>query len=398
MQPYTLEKKKIFITCGEVSGDVNASNLVRAARELAPNFEFCGIGGAHLREAGARLLYDSTSWGSIGILESIAKAPKVYPALRRLPAIFGDEKPDLFVPVDYRFFNMRAARIAKEAGIPVVYFFAPVSWFGSGGKRFSQLAETVDLSLVALPLSLDDYRAAGANFEFVGHPLMDAARPSMEKDEARRFFGVSPDAPCIGLMPGSRMQEIKRLMPVFAQASKLLAEKIPGVEFVLFRAAAEFEPVIRKLAGDAPIKIAAEKVYDFMAMCDLLILCSGTATHEATIIGKPMVVTYKLSWFTAWLARKTVNPPFVALPNVLAGRFVAPELLQEECTQQNIAEKAEELLTDADSRYNMQAELGNIRGRLGAPGSVVRAARRVVDAALGDIPRLNCPAQDATGD
>jgi lipid-A-disaccharide synthase len=389
VQPITEEKKKIFITCGEVSGDLNGANLVRTIRELAPNFDFAGIGGAHLRSAGVKILFDSTQWGSIGMIEAVAKIPKVYPALRSLPALFREEKPDLFVPVDYRFFNMKAARVAKRLGIPVVYFFAPVSWFGSGEKRFRMLADTVDLSLVALPVSLDSYRAAGANYEFIGHPLIDTAKPSMNIDQARKFFGVEPENIVIGLMPGSRVQEIKRLMPVFTEAVRLITEKIPGTQFLLFRAAETFEPLIKKLAGDAPITIVREKIYDFMELSDLLILCSGTAAHEATIMEKPMIVTYKLSAFTAWLARKTMAPPFVALPNIIAGRFVVPELLQEECTAVNIAQKAVELLSDHEEHCRIISGLSDVKAQLGEPGALERAARRVVDSAIGNIPRLS---------
>lgn len=384
----TDEKKKIFISCGEVSGDMNGANLVRAVLELAPDFEFVGIGGEHLRDAGVRLIYDSSQWGSIGFLEAALKTPRVYPALRRMPALFRSEQPDLFVPVDYRFFNMRSARAAKEAGVPVVYFFAPVSWFGSGGRRFEALARTVDLSLVALPLSLSDYRDAGANYEFIGHPLLDTAKPSMSAEAAADFFGVKPGRLVIGLMPGSRAQEVKRLMPVFTKAVRLISERLPGTQFLLFRASAALEPLIKSLAGDAPIKVVDRNVYDFMELSDLLILCSGTAAHEATIMEKPMVVTYKLSWFTAWLARKTVDPPFVALPNIIAGEFVAPELLQEACTPEAVAAKAVEILSGPEVRCKMIEGLRAVKSQLGEPGALERAARRVVEAALGNIPRI----------
>lgn len=384
----TNEKKKIFLCSGEVSGDMNGANLVRTIRELAPNFEFIGIGGEKMAAAGVRLLYDSSAWGSIGIFESIAKAPLVYPAMRKLPLLFGNEKPDLFVPIDYRFFNMRAARAAKAHGIPVVYFFAPISWFGTGAKRFVEIAQCVDLSLIALPFSLDDYREAGANFEFIGHPVMDSAHPTMATDEARDFFGVDSARPLFGLMPGSRVQEIKRLLPVFVRASGMIHDKLPGAQFILFRATSKLEPLIKKIIGGAPIQIATEKVHDFMTISDVLILCSGTAAHEATILGSPMVVTYKLSAATAWYARKTLNPPFIALPNVLAGRFVVPELVQEACTPEAVAAAALDLLYNKDAKIKMKQGLAEMKEKLGRPGALAKAANLIVDAAFGNI-KLN---------
>ncbi len=371
--------KKIFITAGEISGDLNASHLVRAIRSMDASCRFVGIGGRHLREAGVQLLADSTTWGSVGFFEAVAKTPKVYPVLRRMKRIFAAESPDIYIPVDYRFFSMKAARVAHDMGIPVVYYFAPVNWFGSGGKRFAQLAETVDLSLLALPLSQDDYKAAGARCEFVGHPLADVARPSMTREQAHAHFGTAPGKPFVGLMPGSRVQEIKRLMPVFARACGLITEKIPDVQFVLFSASETLEPLINKYLKGLPVKIARDGVYDFMNTADVLVVCSGTATHEAALMKAPMVVCYKLSPVTAWVARRTINPPMIALPNILAGEFIAPELVQEACTPDAVAGKVLEMLSSEDIRVRMKAALGGVAVKLGGAGSLERAARFVID-------------------
>ncbi len=367
--------KKIFMIAGEVSGDVNASHLARAMLRLDPSLEFVGIGGGNMRDAGVRLLADSTTWGSIGFFEGFVKGLVIYPVARRLKAMFESEKPDLFIPVDYRVFNMRAARIAKSLGIPVVYFFAPVSWFGSGGKRFQALAETVDLSLLALPMSLDDYKAAGARHEYIGHPLVDAAKPSMTREQAREFFGVEPDAPLVGLMPGSRGQEVKRLMPVFARSAEIVAARVPGARFIAFRAAPQLDAVMRKHIRNAPVDVASERVYDFMNACDVLALCSGTATHEAALMGKPMIISYKLHPVTAWIARRTVNPPMIGLPNIIAGEFVAPELVQEECVPERVAEKIIEILSSQEIRDRMTAQIKLVAAKLGSPGVLDRAAR-----------------------
>jgi len=380
-----MAKKKIFITAGEVSGDVNASHLVRAVKDIDPDIEFAGIGGRHLREAGVRLLADSSTWGSIGFLEGVVKGFVILPVARRLAAMFEQEKPDLYVPVDYRFFSMRGARIAKSRGIPVVYYFSPVSWFGSGGKRFEELAATIDLSLVALPLSLDQYREAGVNFQYIGHPLVDAVKPSMTREEALRFFGLEGDGPVIGFMPGSRGQEIKRLMPVFARAARIIQKESVGARFIAFRAIEQYDFLIKKCIGDAPVSVAHEKVYDFMNVCDVLALCSGTATHEAAILGKPMVVCYKINPVTGWIVRKTVNPPMIGLPNIIGREFVVPELVQEACTPESVADETVKLLKEEDIRTKTIEKLGIVRDRLGKPGVLERAAKLVVEAVHGDL-------------
>jgi lipid-A-disaccharide synthase len=386
MQPVTTEKKKIFLCSGEVSGDMHGANLARRIRELAPAFEFAAIGGERMRDAGVRLVADSTTWGSVGMFESAAKAPWVYPAMRRMPALFRSENPDVFVPIDYRYFNMRAARAAHEQNIRTVYFFAPVSWFGSGPGRFAPIAQTVDLALLTLPFSHDDYRAAGANFEFIGHPIMDTAVPDMDRAEAHEFFGTDPERPVIGLMPGSRWQEVKRLLPVFQRAVQQILESVPQAQFLLFAATGPLENHIRARTANSPIRVVNRHVYDFMSISDLLILCSGTAAHEATVLGRPMIVCYKISAPTAWLARRMVDIKFIALPNIVSDEFVVPELVQEQCTPQAVAGDACALLSDPARRDTMERNLERVRARLGGTGALDRAARRVVDAALGRIP------------
>jgi len=332
-----------------------------------------------MRDAGVRLIADSSTWGSIGILEGVSKFPKVYPAARAVAAHFRAGPPDLYVPVDYRVFSMKCAGYAKQHGIPVVYYFAPVNWFGSGSKRFEMMKGIVDLALLAIPLSIEEYREAGIPVEYIGHPLADAAKPSMEKEEAREFFGVGTSGPVVGLMPGSRTQEVARLMPVFAGAVRMISGRLPGAQFLLFRAADSLGPLIERHIAGLPVKMADRNVYDFMNVSDLLVLCSGTAAHEATLMRTPMIVTYRLSWFTAWLARRTVNPPMIALPNILAGEFVAPELVQEECTPENIAGKAVEMLSRPEISSRMKDKLERVALGMGEPGAAARAAARILD-------------------
>lgn len=371
--------KKIFITAGELSGDLNASLLVKAMTARDPELEFMGIGGPKMREAGVKLLVDSTTWGSIGMLEGALKFPRVYPYLKAMPTIFAREKPDMYIPVDYRFFSIRCAAMAASQNIPVAYYFAPVSWFGTGGKRFVQMQGIVDLALLALPFSLDDYRNSGIRAEYIGHPLLDAAKPSMSEESARRHFGLKDGEKVVGFLPGSRFQEIGRLTPVFAEAARIIKEQAPGTRFILFPAAADFEPLIRKRLGNAPVDVVHGNVYDFMNVCDAIALCSGTAAHEACMMGKPMVVTYKMSAVTAWIVRRTLKPKMIAMPNILADRFIVPEILQEECTGQRVAEETLKLLTDAEEAAKMKAALEEVLKKLGEPGVADRAAEYVLE-------------------
>ncbi len=382
--------KKIFITAGELSGDLNASLLVSEVRRIDPEIDFFGIGGPRMAAAGVRLIADSTTWGSMGIFEGIRKFPRIYPTARRIPGILRRERPDLYVPVDYRVFSIKCARIAKMLGINVAYYFSPISWFGTGSKRFRQMQDIIDLALVALPFSLDQYRDAGINFEYIGHPLVDAVHPALSRAEAFDLYGL-PDSgePLIGLMPGSRTQEIMRLTPVFADAAQIIRKSLPGSRFLLFRSSETFDTLIRKRLGDAPVTIVSRNVYDFMNICDVLILCSGTATHEAALMDKPMVITYKVSAAVAWLVRKTLNPPMAGLPNIIAGEFIVPELMQEACTPDTVARETLRLLTDPAAAATAREKLALVAAKLGAPGVVSRAADRIIRAANGDFsPRI----------
>lgn len=371
--------KRIFLCAGEISGDRHGAALVTALRELDPSLEFAGVGGTRMREAGVRLLHDSTDWGTVGFFEGVTRFPRLYPILRRLPSIMKNERTDLFIPIDFRFFNMRLCRAAKAMGLPAVYFFAPVSWYGAGGKRFKFLAETVNLSLLCLPFSLGDYELAGANFEYIGHPAVDLVNPTMTADEALVSMGLERGRITVGLMPGSRIHEIKRLMPVFRDAAAALGESIPGSQFAALSADPRLSPLIKRIVGDRPIALVERNTWDFMNACDLLIMCSGTATHEATLMEKPMVVAYRVSRLTAALVRSMMHVPFAALPNIIAGEFVVPEYIQEQCVAGEIAAGAHRLLADSEARVTMKRRLREIRMSLGSPGVLRRAAERIVD-------------------
>ncbi|MEW5946021.1 MAG: lipid-A-disaccharide synthase [bacterium] len=374
---------KIFLSAGEISGDVHGAALVEAVRSIEPSAEFAGIGGTRMRAAGVRLLHDSSAWGTVGFFEGLTRFPKLFPVLRGMGGVLKAESPDLFVPIDYRFFNMRACRAAKDSGIPVVYYFAPVSWFGTGTRKFEELARSVDLALVCLPVSLDEYERAGVNYLYVGHPMVDLVSPTMNHEEAARFFNLETGRLTIGLMPGSREHEVRSLMPVFRRAVENLSGRIPGLQFILMSAGGALTPLIRKTLRGAPVSVFESNRYDFMNVSDLLILCSGTATHEATLLGRPMIVVYRLSRLTAALVRATVELPFVSLPNILAGEAVVPELLQEKCTPAAVAAEAYRLLTDPEARHETRRRLERAGAELGAPGVIRRAAEIVAAAAAG---------------
>ena len=375
--------KKLFICAGEISGDNHGAALVRAIREIEPDIDFVGIGGNRMQAAGVRLIYNSTDWGTVGFFEGISRFPRLYPVLLKMRRIFSREAPALFVPIDYRFFNLKLCRIAHSMGIPIVYFFAPVSWFGSGKKRFEELAKYVNLSLLCLPLSFKEYDEAGAQWEYTGHPLVDTVAPTMEREESLRFFGLDTGKITIGLMPGSRTHEIRRLLPIFCRAVERLVRDIPGSQFILLSADAALTPLIRRIVRDRPVTIAESHTYDFMNISDLLVVCSGTATHEATLMEKPMIVAYRVSALTAALARSTMDITFIGLPNILANECVVPELVQEKCTPEAIVAEAHRLLADTEERLRMKKKLQEVKVSLGSPGVLHRAAEYIVDAVHG---------------
>jgi lipid-A-disaccharide synthase len=374
----------IMVVAGEVSGDLHGATLCRALRALAPSRPLVGMGGERMAREGLTRLADVTGAAAVGGTEALSPLPALVRAWRRLTAALqGSPRPATLVLVDFPEFNLRLARVARRAGVPVVYFIPPQVWAWRPW-RARAIARRVTLVLAVFPFELALYRRAGARVEFVGHPVLDALAGAPEREEARRRLGLEGEAPVVGLLPGSRTQEIARTLPVLRAAAARIAAARPGTRFVLAgieRHDGRPDP-LESLAGSTPpMRIVRGDPYTVMRAADLLLVNSGTATLEAALLGTPMVVCYRLSRLTEAWVRLLVRVPWISLANIVLGRGVVPEIYQAALTPERVAAEAMALLGSPAALAEQRAAFRELGGALGTAGVGLRAARHILDLA-----------------
>ena len=374
-----MKSKKIMLVAGEVSGDLHGAHLVEAIQEIEPEIQFFGVGGEGLEKRGMKLLHHVHSLSVVGISEAFRKLRTALKILRELKEAMEQERPDLIVLIDYPEFNLRLARIARKKGIPVLYYISPQIWAWRPG-RVRSIAKLVRKMVVLFPFEVPLYQAAGVDVEWVGHPLLDIVRPSLPKEEAIERFGLDPAQKTIALLPGSRIEEVARLLPPLLDSTILLRKKMSELQFIIPLApgisGTNLHPILRD--GPVPIRVVNGFGYDVMALSDLIITASGTATLEAAILGKPMVIVYKVSSLTYWVARALIRVKHIGLVNLVAGKEIARELIQEEVNPERIAEEALRLLKDPVLYEKTIESMAEVRQSLGESGAASRAARIVL--------------------
>ena len=369
---------KILISAGEASGDIHAAAVTAALKRLDSTTEVFGMGGDELRAAGGEVLFDIKDHGVMGFVEVIKKLPDLFKLRREFARVMDERKPDCLVVVDYPGFNMKLAKLAHDKGIPVVSYIAPSAWAWNKG-RAKNVAKIVDKVACIFPFEYDVYKEAGAPVEFVGHPLVDIVHPTMERAEAEAWVGKEPGRPLVLLMPGSRLMEIERMLDVILEGAKLLQKQMPQVQFAMPRAGTiPLEMLQSKIqTSGLEVKITEGHNYDLFSVADLALATSGTVTLEAAMCGLPSVILYRTSAITAFIARRVINIPNIGLPNIVAGRQILPELLQEELTPAKLAATAVELLAP-ERRPQLEANLAYMKERLGEPGAVNRVAQLIL--------------------
>jgi lipid-A-disaccharide synthase len=371
-----MKSKKILLVAGEVSGDLHGSYLVEAIHHIDPEIQFFGVGGEGLKRVGMRLLHHSQSLSVVGITEVFVKLRSILKALRTLKRSLEREKPDLIILIDFPDFNLRLARIAHRKGIPILYYISPQVWAWRPG-RVKLIARLVKKMVVLFPFEVPLYEAAGVDVEWVGHPLLDIVKPTLSKEMAFQQFGLDPGRRTIGLLPGSRIHEIERLLPSLLASAQLLQEEIPDLQFVIPLAPGISRATLlsRMNPISVPVKLVEGFTYDVMNLCELLITASGTATLEAAILGKPMIIIYKVSFSTYWIGRALVRVNHIGLPNLVAEKEIALELIQKDVNPQRIVEEAFRILRDPLLSRKMTESMGEVRHKLGEPGAAERAGR-----------------------
>ncbi len=370
---------KVMFSAGEASGDMHAAAVAAELSRLFPDVEMLGMGGAGMARAGVRIIYDIKDLGIIGVVEVVKHLPLFFRLRDLLRETMEREKPDVLVCVDYPGFNMRIAHMAKEMGIPVVYYIAPTiwAWNKSRGKAIARdVAEVASI----FPFEAEAYRKAGAKVTFVGHPLADVVAPSMTREEAMDFFGANPAKKRILIMPGSRKNEVAGLLPTMLAAAAKISEAVDA-EYFLPRAETISEAFLQEYlqgASGLSVHVTEGHQYDLMSICDVCMASSGTATLETALMSLPTVLTYRLAPFTWFLAKHLVHVKYAGLPNLLLDREVTPELLQDAVTADGIAGVLLPWLTDEAARKKNIEELSDVRRALGEGGAVRRVAELIL--------------------
>ena len=369
---------RILISAGEASGDLHAGAVTRAIKQLNPTAEVFGMGGDCLRQAGGEVLFDIKDHSVMGFVEVLKKLPDIWKLRSAFIDLMEQRKPDVLLTIDYPGFNMRLARLAKERGIKVVSFIAPSAWAWRP-SRAAGVVKVVDKIASIFPFEYDLYKSYGADIEFVGHPLVDTVKPVLPRKEAERLAGKRDGHPLILLMPGSREMEIQRLLPDMLAAAKILKQKRPDVDFAMPKAVTIAREMLEGPVNQAglDIKLTEGHNYDVMSVADFAIATSGTVTLEAALCGLGCAILYKASPVSFWIAKRVVEIPNIGLPNIVAGRLIEPELLQDDCTPEKIAAATLELL-ERERYAQLQRDLREVKEKLGEPGAVKRVAELVL--------------------
>jgi lipid-A-disaccharide synthase len=372
--------RRIMIVAGEASGDLYGADLVRETYLLNPECHFFGIGGARMREAGVEILVDSADIAVIGLVEVIKHFGVISSAFLTLKKILLKKPPELLILIDYPGFNIRLAKAAKKAGVKVLYYISPKVWAWKAG-RIKAIAAAVSQMAVIFPFEVPLYEKAGVPVAFVGHPLLDLVNVDMNRKEAAESFGLDPSKKIIGIFPGSRKSEIERILPAIIAAAELLNKDLPGIQFVLPLASTLSEGDILPHLEQSGITaiITNQRIHDLIRACDAIISVSGTVTLEIALIGTPMVIIYKLSPLTYQIARRVVKIEHIGLCNIVAGRSLVKELIQDKANPEAIAVEIMTIITDAAYRTTMTADLATIRDKLGGGGAALRTASLAFD-------------------
>ena len=374
----TDKSQHFLIIAGEASGDLHGSMLVSEIKTCLPEARFTGMGGARMQKAGVDRLFGIERMGAVGFVEVLWDFVHYYNVYQTLMKQIATRSYDAVILIDYPTLNLRLAKQARRFDCPVFFFISPQIWAWRKG-RIRTIRESVSKMFVILPFEEKLYLDAGVDAEFLGHPFVDLVRPSRTREESQKKYSLSPKLKTIGLLPGSRMNEVNSLLGVMVQAAEKILSELGSCRFLLPVADSIDPDLIRKRLGDNPlgIQLLEGQSYDVMNSCDMLIIASGSATLEAGIIGCPMVIIYKLNPLTYFLAKLLVNAALVGLVNIVAEEEVVPELIQNKVTAENISAEVLAVLRAPEKEKAIRERLLKIKNTLGKPGVMKVVAKRI---------------------
>lgn len=370
--------KKIMIIAGEASGDLHGAGLLRSLLKKDRHVTACGVGGDRLKQAGMEILVDSAQLAVMGVTEVVSRLPVILKAKSILKKCLYEKRPDLVILIDYPGFNLHMAGVAKKAGIPVLYYISPKVWAWRSG-RVKKIRAFVDHMALILPFEEAFYSRHRVPVTFVGNPLLDIYPDPLPGPSDKPSDGGTV---ILGLLPGSRQGEISRLLPVMVQAANRMDRRMDHIRFIVSAAPSAdrhfIEETVNAFKGGAEIAVETGDVAEVFKKADFLVAASGTVTLEAAIAGIPMIIIYKMSPLSFWLAKNFVGVKHVGLASIIAGEEVVPELLQNDAEPDKISDLACEILGDAHRMGQMKKKLHKVRKLLGGPG----AADKTADIAL----------------
>jgi lipid-A-disaccharide synthase len=365
-----------MIVAGEASGDMYGAQLAAEIRALAPETSFFGMGGDCMRKAGVETLVDANVMAVMGLVEVLGHLPVIVNGFNTLKQRLLTAPPKLLVLIDYPDFNLRLAKVAKRAGVKVLYFISPQVWAWRSG-RVKGIGRVVDMMAVLFPFEVPFYQKAGIPVRFVGHPLVDMVRPTMARDEALVSLGLDPARSTVGLFPGSRKSVIKKLLPVILQAAERLQGTMPELQFVLPLASSlrheDLAPYLE--SSKVPVKVVSGRNHDLMSGCDAGISVSGTVIMELALVGVPTVLIYKVSPLTYEIGKRVINVPHIGICNIVAEKRLVKELIQHEAEPVAIATEVERILNEPQYAAQMREGFRMVREKLGSGGALGRVAR-----------------------
>jgi lipid-A-disaccharide synthase len=371
---------QILVVTGEASGDAHAAELVAALQARRPDLRFFGMGGSKLAARGVELLYGAHEVSVMGITEVLPKIPRILQVMRGIATAAAERRPACAILVDIPDFNLRLAAKLKALGVPVAYYVSPMIWAWRRG-RVKVIRKLVDRMLCILPFEEEFYRDSGVNARYVGSPVVEQVPAPATAAAFRERLGLAVEAPTLALLPGSRMSEIRRLLPSMVDAAKQLAAERPGLQIVVPVAPTiPREEVASRFEGSGlSPRFVDGRAPEVVGASDAAIVASGTAVLEAGLMQRPLVVVYRVSLLTYLVGRMMLKVAHVALVNLLAGRRLVPELLQGDMTPERIAAEVRRVWDPGPPREEMLRGLEEVRGRLGGPGAAERAAEAVLE-------------------
>jgi lipid-A-disaccharide synthase len=370
---------RFLVVAGEESGDMRAAPLLNAIKSDFPNASFFGIAGERCRTEGVDLIADISTLSVMGFVEVLYNLPRIKNTFDLVLRAAKERKPDAAILVDYPGFNLRLAAELHKLGIKVFYYVSPQVWAWKA-SRIKIIKKVVDRMLVLFPFEKELYARHNYQADFVGHPLIDEVHASKNRETFLKELKLDPSTKVVGLLPGSRPKELHRHLPVMLKAAAIIRNEFPESQFLILRAKNLPEAAFAEFIASSPtpVKVSTD-YYNALNACDVTMTASGTATLETALMEKPMVVIYQTAWLTSVIVRLLIKIPYISLVNIVAGKKIVTELLQEKASPENIASILLDYLRDNQKAKEISREMQIIRGKLGESGASKRAARVIFE-------------------